>query len=275
MSLGVKVEGLSFGYGKDPCVLRDVTFSVRAGSFLGIAGPNGAGKTTLLKLLCGELKPQSGTITLGDTPIGRLSVDQRARRMAVVRHQSTPAFGYTVAETVMMARILYLGSGGFENSQDRRIVREALNATDTEDLANRALMSLSGGERQRVYIARALAQQTPLLLLDEPTSSLDLKHQVSIHELLKTSQKERQRTIVSITHDINLAARYCDAILLLGGTAGGQESRHRGQPSVYFTGTPDQVLSEERLEQVFGIKIGSGLVAGRRVFAPLGGSTPA
>lgn len=275
MSLGVTVDRISFGYGKDSCVLRDVTFSVKAGSFLAIAGPNGAGKTTLLKLLCGELEAQSGTITLDDTPIGALTVDQRARRMAVVRQLSTPAFGYTVAETVMMARTLYLGSGGFESRQDRSIVREALRATDTEILANRALVSLSGGERQRVYIARALAQQTALLLLDEPTSSLDLRHQVSIHELLKTAQKERQRTIISITHDINLAARYCDAILLLGGTAGGQGPHDRRQPSVYFMGTPDQVLSEERLEQVFGIKIACGIVAGRRVFTPLGGSTSA
>ena len=275
MSLGVKVDRLSFGYGKDPCVLKDVTFSVPAGSFLGIAGPNGAGKTTLLKLLCGELRAQSGTITLNDTPIGDLTVDQRARRMAVVRQLSTPAFGYTVAETVMMARTLYLGSAGFESAQDRSLVRAALRATDTENLANRALVSLSGGERQRVYIARALAQQTALLLLDEPTSSLDLRHQVSIHELLKTAQRQRQRTIITITHDISLAARYCDAILLLGGSTGGQGPHDRRQPSVYFMGTPDQVLTEDRLEQVFGIKIGCGMVVGQRVFAPLGGSTPA
>ena len=121
-----------------------------------------------------------------------------------------------MAQTVSMARTPYLGTFGFMGKTDRQIVNDALEATDTSQFATRALGSLSGGERQRVFIARALAQKTPLLLLDEPTSFLDLKHQVNTYDLLKAAQLEQDKTIIAVTHDINLAAQYCDVILLLG-----------------------------------------------------------
>jgi iron complex transport system ATP-binding protein len=195
--------------------LQDLTFPVRAGTFLAIVGPNGAGKSTLLNILAGLLRPHAGEVLLEGVSLGSYPVQARARKIAVVRQESIPVFGFSVAETVLMARTPFFDRWGFESKADRELVVKALELTGTSEFSLRLLSSLSAGERQRVFIARALAQDTPILLLDEPTSFLDLKHQVGIYDLLKSIQVQKHATLVAVTHDINLALQYCDETLLL------------------------------------------------------------
>jgi iron complex transport system ATP-binding protein len=181
-----------------------------------------------------------------------------AQKVAVVRQEFVPVFGFTVAEIVSMARMPYLGIFGFESETDKKLVNESLEETDTAQFASRPLYQLSGGERQRVFIARALAQNTAILLLDEPTSLLDLKHQVAIYDLLKTAQLEKGKTILAITHDINLAAQYCDEILLLG--ANGD----------YRIGKTTDVLSPEQIEKIFSVRTFTCGLGQEKFFIPLG-----
>lgn len=181
---------MSFAY-PDGVILKELTFEVKQGQFLSIAGPNGAGKTTLLNLLCGLLGPQTGTIRIEGKKISRLSIKKLAQKMAVVRQEFVPVFDFTVEQIVSMARTPYLGAFGFESKADKKLVDEALETTDTARFAKRTLGQLSGGERQRVFIARALAQDTTLLLLDEPTSFLDLSHKTRIYNLLRKLHLEK------------------------------------------------------------------------------------
>jgi iron complex transport system ATP-binding protein len=258
MSAIIEVKNLSFGYTPQNTILKDISFEIKTGTFLAIAGPNGAGKSTLLNLMCGTLKPKSGTIKIDATPIESYNWESLAGQVAVVRQEFVPAFGFSVIETVLMARTPYFGTFGFENKTDKQIVNEALEATDTAQFASRPLGSLSGGERQRVFIARALAANSPVLLLDEPTSFLDLKHQVGIYDLLKSTQLEKGKTIVAITHDINMAAQYCDEILLLGTN------------SDYHIGQTKDVFSPEQIEKVFGVRTFVGSLGREKFFIPLG-----
>lgn len=253
----IEVSHLSFGY-SDGQVLRELSFEVERCSFLAIAGPNGVGKSTLLNLLCGTLKPESGAIKIDTSPIESYSTEALAKKVAVVRQEFMPAFDFSVIEMVLMARTPYYSQMGFESKTDRQIVYEALEATDTTRFASRPLRELSGGERQRVFIARALAQNTDVLLLDEPTSFLDLKHQVGIYDLLKTAQLEKGKTIVAVTHDINLAAQYADVALLLGD----DYSCH--------CGAVKDVFSPEQIEKVFDVKAFVGKVGREKFFLPLG-----
>ena len=258
MSGIIEVEGISFGYTPQSTVLKDVSFEVRQGTFLAIAGPNGAGKSTLLNLLCGMLSPKLGSIKIDGTAVKSYSTEALAKKVAVVRQEFIPVFGFPVIDTVMMARTPYYSPLGFESRLDREIVAESLEATDTARFALRPLASLSAGERQRVFIARALAQNTPILLLDEPTNFLDLKHQVGIYDLLKTTQLKKGKTLVAVTHDINLAAQYCDAALLLGIDNSCQY------------GSAKDVFSIEQIEKVFGVKGFAGKIGQEKFFIPLG-----
>ena len=253
----IQVTNLSFGYPRVE-VLRKLSFNVATGSFLAIAGPNGAGKSTLLNLLSASLKPKSGKITIEGAAIRSYPARTLAEKIAVVRQQFVPAFGFSVIETVLMARTPYFGQMGFHSHADIQIVNEALQATDTAQFRLRSLHSLSGGERQRVFIARALAQNSDILMLDEPTSFLDLKHQVGIYDLLKVAQRQKAKTIVVVTHDINLAAQYADEILFLA--ADGD----------YHIGSVADVFSPEQIEKVFDVKGFAGSLGEERFFLPLG-----
>jgi len=258
MSGIIEVENLSFSYAPLSTVLKNISFEVMSGTFLAVAGPNGAGKSTLLNLLCGMLVPKSGTIRIDAVAIESYKTDDLAKKVAVVRQESVPVFGFSVIEMVLMARTPHFGQLGFESKADREIANEALEATDTAQFALRPLGSLSSGERQRVFIARALAQNTAILLLDEPTSFLDLKHQVGIYDLLKATQLEKGKTIVAVTHDINLAAQYADEVLLLGAD------------SSYNIGKIEDILFPEQIEKVFGIRTFAGSVGQEKFFLPLG-----
>jgi iron complex transport system ATP-binding protein len=258
MNAIIEVENLNFGYTRQDTILKDISFDVVQGRFLAIAGPNGAGKTTLLNLLCGLLKTKSGSIRINAKPIESYSVKKLAQKVAVVRQEFVPVFDFTVAEMVSMARIPYLETSGFESDTDKQMVTEALEATETAQFSLRSLGSLSGGERQRVFIARALAANSPILLLDEPTSFLDLKHQVGIYDLLKTAQLEKDKTIVAVTHDINLAAQYCDEILLIDADGN------------YHIGETRDILCPEQIEKVFGVRTFTGRLGKENFFIPLG-----
>jgi len=251
MSGIIEVDNLSFGYTSERTILKDISFEVKAGKFLAITGPNGAGKSTLLNLICGILTPDA-------LPVGSYGTEALAEKVAVVRQEFVPAFGFSVIEMVLMARTRYFGSTGFESRADRDAANEALAATDTAQFASRPLSSLSGGERQRVFIARALAQNSSILLLDEPTSFLDLKHQVGIYDLLKAAQIEKNKTIVAVTHDINLASQYCDEMLLLGADGG------------YHIGETQAALSSDRIRKVFDVEVFEGKVGRESFFIPLG-----
>jgi iron complex transport system ATP-binding protein len=257
MSKIIEVENLSFSYSQK-AVLQNLSFQVTSGTLLAIAGPNGAGKTTLLNLLCGLLRPAAGSIKINGSDVKSYSVKKLAQKVAIVRQEFVPVFDFTVAETVSMARTPYLGTFGFESEADREIINEALETTDTIRFASRPLARLSGGERQRVFIARALAQNTAILLLDEPTTFLDLKHQVGIYDLLKTAQLEKGKTIVAVTHDINLSAQYCDEVLLLG------------EAGEYHIGKTKDIFSAEQIEKVFGVRTFTARMGQEKFFIPLG-----
>ncbi len=258
MSSSIEVKNLSFGYQPQKTLLKNISFGVKPGVFLAIVGPNGAGKTTLLNLLCGLLRPKAGSIKIDTARIESYSIKKLAQKVAVVRQEFVPVFDFTVAEMVSMARTPYMGTFGFESKADKKFVAEALEMTDTVQFASRPLAQLSGGERQRVFIARALAQNTPILLLDEPTSFLDLKHQVGIYDLLKRMQQEYGKTIVAVTHDINLTIQYADETLLLGAD------------SNYYIGQTKDVFSPQQIEKVFGVRTFTGRVGQEKFFLPLG-----
>jgi len=268
MTASIELQDVTFGYDATRPILSDVRLTIEAGTFLAIVGPNGAGKSTLINLLAGLLRPQSGAISIDGAALHAHKQVDLAQKVALVRQEFVPAFGFSVAETIMMARTPYFGPLGFERPSDRRIVAEAMELTDTTPFAARPLASLSGGERQRVFIARALAQDTPILLLDEPTSFLDLKHQVGIYDLLKSIQHEKARTIVAITHDLNLAAQYCDQALLL---LPHDPNRSANPPETHYrAGPPGEILDPEGVERAFGIRVASVQIGRERAILPLG-----
>ena len=253
----IEVENLSFAY-SNVKIIKNLGLEIKQGQFLGIAGPNGAGKTTLLNLLCGLLRPKTGSIKIDAQHIESYSAKTLAQKIAIVRQEFVPVFDFTVVEIVSMARTPYLGMFGFESNTDKKFIDEALDMTDTTRFASRTLAQLSGGERQRVFIARALAQNTPILLLDEPTSFLDLRHQVGIYDLLKKMQQKYNKTIVAVTHDINLTIQYADKALLLG------------TDSNCHIGTIKDVFTAQQIEKVFGIRTFTGKVGQENFFLPLG-----
>jgi iron complex transport system ATP-binding protein len=261
MTACISLQDVSFAYRPGDLVLDGISLDIETGSFLAVIGPNGAGKSTLIGLLGGLLKPLAGRITLDGQDIHSFRTRQLARKVAVVRQEYAPAFGFSVAETVLMARTPYYGQLGFETRSDRDLVAQALELTDTARFADRPLNQLSGGERQRVFIARALAQDTPIILLDEPTSFLDLRHQIGIYDLLRSIQKDKGRTIVAVTHEMNLAVQYCDHTLLLENVA-----------AHYQIGPTKEVLTAASIERAFGIRVFSTPVDGQTAFIPLGPS---
>ncbi|OPZ79659.1 MAG: Hemin import ATP-binding protein HmuV [bacterium ADurb.Bin429] len=235
----LEVRSLVCGYDERP-VLRGVSFALAPGEFLGVIGPNGSGKSTLIKALTGLLPPQGGEVLLAGMPVASYPPREVARRVAVVPQTSHPAFAFTVREVVEMGRHPYLGRFATPGSEDRQAVDEALALTDLLDLQHRPVDHLSGGEFQRVTIARALAQRPAVLLLDEPTAHLDIGHQLAIFDLLARLHVEQNLAVLCVSHDLNLAAEYCQRLLLLSiGT-------------VYAEGAPTAVITQENLLAVYG-----------------------
>lgn len=253
----IEFENVTFSY-ESTHILKDFSLGIETNSFWGIIGPNGAGKSTFLSLLSGQLEPKRGNVYIDRKPVSQFHPTQRAQMISLVRQEFIPVFGYSVYQTVMMGRYARQQGFLFENTNDRKAVDAAMEATDTLNFAQRSLGHLSGGERQRVFIARALAQQTPILLLDEPTSHLDLKHQVRIFDLLKQMQCQQGKTILLVTHDINLAGQYCDRILLLG------------SQGAFFEGSPQNILKSGQIQSVFGVQGYHSRINNEYFFLPLG-----
>lgn len=237
----IQVEKLTFTYGND-FVLKGVSFAVSSGEFFGIAGPNGSGKTTLLKLMDGLLRAFSGRIIYDRKNLREVSRREIAKFIAYVSQEHELPFAFTVEETVLMGRYPHLGILGIEGEKDYKVVESAMKTAGVYSLKNRLVTELSGGEKQRVIIARALAQEPRVMLLDEPTAHLDLSSGVEIMELLKWLQKSKGLTIIIASHDLNLMARYADRITFL----------LNGEKLV--EGKPEDVLSEELLKRVYGEK---------------------
>ena len=221
--------------------LGGVSVALEPGSLTGLLGPNGCGKTTLLKVLAGVLAPHEGNVTLEGQPLAGMARRDVARRIAVVPQETHPAFDFTVLEIVLMGRHPHLGAFQLEGPSDLAIAREALAATGTAHLADRLFTSLSGGEKQRVVIASALAQSPEVLLLDEPTASLDLGYQLEVAALLRRLNRERAVTMVIATHDLNLAASLCDTLVLL----------RDGQ--VLAEGPTREVLTPATVHRLYGV----------------------
>ena len=242
MAAIIKARDLSFAY-TDALVLQGVTFEVRPGEFLSVIGPNGSGKTTLLKLLYGYLSPLRGDIYLGDIPIPKIARRELAKRIGVVSQMPRFHFELTALELVLMGRSPYMGLLAFEGKEDFEVADEAMMLTNVLDFKGRNIFSLSGGELQRVLLARALAQQPEVMLLDEPTSYLDIKHQIHICELLKKMNKDRGITIMSVFHDINLASYFSDRIMVMK------------EGKIHGVGSPEEVITEETLDLVYGCRV--------------------
>jgi len=236
----LRAESVSFGY-DGGFTLTDVSVAVPAGSLTGLLGPNGCGKTTLLKLLCGVLRPRTGRVMLGNRVLSSMTRRELARHVAVVPQETHPAFDYTVMEMVLMGRHPHLSAFQLEGPADFEISRQTLDATGTRHLANRNYMTLSGGEKQRVVIASALAQSTEVLLLDEPTASLDLRYQLDIASLLTRLNHDRHVTMVLATHDLNLAASLCERLVVM------RDGR------ILTAGPTREVLTGETVRQLYDV----------------------
>jgi iron complex transport system ATP-binding protein len=224
-------------------VLDDVTITVSHGGLVGILGPNGSGKTTLLRMLAGLLSPSQGRVLVNGIDMKTLPRRDVSRRMAVVPQETQLAFEYTVLEMAVMGRYPHMGAFEIEGPRDIEIARNALRATGTLELESRLFNTLSGGEKQRVVIASALAQLPDILLLDEPTASLDLAYQLEIRSILAGLNRERQITIVVSTHDLNFAAGLCRELILLD----------RGR--VLASGPTATMLDATLIRQLYGVDV--------------------
>ncbi len=222
-------------------LLDGVTMHADRGQLVGLIGPNGAGKSTLLRNISGILKSRNGTVQLDGTDITELSTREVATVLALVPQIAPYTYGFTSIELVLMGRYPHLGRFQIEGREDDRIARDAMALTETEEFADRTLDTLSGGERQRVFVARALAQQPRVLLMDEPTANLDVLHQLKVLDLVRQLVDDGLTAVAAI-HDLNMAARYCDKLVLL----------NNGQ--LLAEGSPEDVLTPDTIESAFGVK---------------------
>jgi iron complex transport system ATP-binding protein len=237
--LKIKVNNLEFGYSSTP-VLKDVTMKLTESEILGIVGPNGAGKSTLIRCIDRILKPKQGTILLDEQEIKNMSMMEVARRIGYVPQTGSRTFPITVFDTVLMGRRPHLGwrSG----DADIKKVVEVLKLMEIEDLAMSDLNELSGGQQQKVLIARALAQEASVLLLDEPTSNLDIKHQLEVMEIIKNLVATKKVSAIMAVHDLNLASRYTDRVIIM----------KLGR--IIDAGTPSDVLTPENIRSVYDVE---------------------
>ena len=238
----LKLEKVSFAYG-ETLVLKDVDLDIHEGEMVGILGPNGSGKSTLLRIMNGLIHPQEGSVRIRGLNLAGLKRTMIAREIAMLAQEQHFRFDFSVLEIVLMGRFPHLKRLQFEGEKDLEIAGKALAATDSMTLAHRSIHDLSGGEKQRVLIARALAQEPRVILLDEPTSFLDLKHKRDIFRLVSSLSRERRLSVVLISHDIDLAAGHCHRIVLLK------------DGCIHTAGRPEEVLTPSNLETVYGCPV--------------------
>ncbi|MDY6844633.1 MAG: heme ABC transporter ATP-binding protein [Thermodesulfobacteriota bacterium] len=236
------VKDISFGYKKEK-ILYDVSFTLNDGEVLGVVGPNGSGKSTLLRVVSGIAKSWTGEVILNGNELAKMKRRVVARTIAMLPQHVGIVFPYSVSEIVLMGRYPYLGGLGFETEEDIEIATHAMSLTDVYKFKDRYIAELSGGEVQRVMIARALAQGTEYLFLDEPTSYLDINHQIEICLLIKKLNQENGIAVLFVSHDLNLASQFCDRIVILS------------MGKIFKIGTPGEVLTEDSLKEVYGCNV--------------------
>ncbi len=245
MSL-LEVEGLQAGYGAKT-VLRDLSFALHPGELLGIIGPNGCGKSTLVKALSGLLKPKSGRVKVERQDLHRLKAAERARLLGVVPQAPLLPDTFTAAEVVMFGRTPHLRFLQNESMQDWQVVEQSMRATDSWHMAERYIGELSGGERQRVLLAMALAQEPRLLLLDEPTTFMDINYQIEAMEIVthwkRSGTPEQPRAVLAVFHELNLAAQYCDRLVLIA------------KGCILTVGKPSEVITSENIMRAYGANV--------------------
>lgn len=240
--VALSIEGIECRY-TSVKILEDVTFQVKSGDFIGVLGPNGAGKTTLLKTISGILKPRSGVVYIDNKDVNQLKVKEIAKTIAVVPQDSQSAFNFSVMDIVLMGRNPHMGRFQLESPRDIQVALNSMKLAGIDRLADRSLDEMSGGERRMVLIARALAQEPRILLLDEPTLHLDVNNQITMMELLHSLCRRNGLLIVAVLHDFNLAARYCDKLILIGGS------------KIQAVGKPEEALTKENIATVFGVQV--------------------
>ena len=242
MSVRIEADNLYAGY-NGATILEGISIGLGESDFVGVIGPNGSGKTTLLRSMSRALRPTSGKVMLDGRNIYSISARDFAGRVAVVPQDTLVAFDFTVLEITLMGRSPRLSRFAVETSTDVRAAVEALARTGTEHLKDRSINALSSGERQRVILARALAQEPEIILLDEPTSHLDISFQFEIMDLIKSLNAERGLTVLTVMHDLNLASQYCDKLVLIG------EGR------IQAAGPPEEVVTSEHIRRVYGAEV--------------------
>ncbi len=236
------LENISAGYNGSP-VLQNVAVNITAEEFVGLIGPNGSGKTTLLRVISGVLPARQGEVWLGERKLREMSRRDVAKIVAHLLQDRALGLAFSVREVVLMGRSPHLSRFGGETERDLALVERAMELANVSDIADRPITEISEGERQRAFIAMCLAQEPQVLLLDEPTSHLDIGHQLSVLNLIRNLNRQTPMTVVAVFHDLNLAAEYCDRLVLLN------------QGSVVAAGTPADVLTTEMIQNVYGAKV--------------------
>jgi len=241
----LKLTEIEYNYkdrnGENNFSLGPLTLEIKKGEKAAILGPNGSGKSTLLKIAAGIYKPVKGNILLGGKKYSDFSVKDLAKQIAFVPQNTVTVYPFTIYEIVMMGRTPYLNYFGYENNADCEIVEQALESVDILHLKEKAITQVSGGEIQRAFIARALAQQSDLVLLDEPNSHLDIKHQIELFDLLEKLSREKEITFISVSHDLNLAARYFERCILIK------------DGKIASDGKTEDIINRDSIRTVFGV----------------------
>ena len=251
---GVRLEARKVSFDYHRPILKDISLSLRPGTVTGIIGPNGSGKTTILRLLDGILPPLSGEILLGGTrPLAKLKRKEIARHIAMVPQNGGVYYYQTVFQFAIQGRSPYLSLLGFENTRDEEITLEALEMTQLQSYVDSKVSEISGGEKQRLLLARALAQQTEILLLDEFTANLDINYQVELMRLVQRITRERNLATLVVSHEINLLGTFCDDIVLMS------------QGTIRHQGPVCEVLTQTHLQQIFGLDFSVRALPGEKV----------
>jgi iron complex transport system ATP-binding protein len=257
---GIVVEGLGYAYG-ERVALESVDLRVEPGEIVGLLGPNGSGKSTAIKVLSGALEGYRGSVRIEGLDVATIARRDLARAVAVVPQEPRFGFPFTVLEIVLMGRHPYLAGLAFESEADIALARGALERCGALEFQNRPIQALSAGERQRVVFARALTQEPRVLLLDEPASFLDIRHQVELYDLVHAQARDENVAVLSVLHDLNLAAEYCDRLVLL------REGR------VVAAGATDDVMTYANLKEVFEteVYVDTNSLTGKLLVVPLSG----
>ncbi len=238
----IEIKDLSWYAGNNK-ILKNIELLLDKGAFIGIIGPNGSGKTSLLRNISTWYKPDVNTVLVDGKDVLSFTSRQLSREMAFITQNTNIEFEFTAMDIVLMGRSPYIKRFGDESRKDIQKTQEVMEATETWGLRDRLITYLSGGELQRVMVARALVQETQILLMDEPISNLDINHQIQIMDLVKSYQEEKGITVIAVLHDLNIAAQYCQRLILLD------------KGKVYCCGSPQEVLTRDNIVSVYGVDV--------------------